>query len=125
MNRILLILILVVLFLSGKKLVTTFLVKPSLIENSDDLPAKIYSPSSASSPVQKPAPVHAPSPAPVHAPAFPPARTVEKQFRCDGRKYCSQMRSCEEAMFFLRNCPDVEMDGDYDGIPCEDQWCRH
>jgi cold shock CspA family protein len=44
-------------------------------------------------------------------------------FRCDGRKHCSQMTSCEEANFFLKNCPGVEMDGDFNGIPCEKQWC--
>lgn len=44
-------------------------------------------------------------------------------FRCDGRQYCSQMTSCEEAKFFLRNCPNVKMDGDGNGIPCEQQWC--
>jgi len=33
-------------------------------------------------------------------------------FRCDGRTYCSQMRSCEEATFFIRNCPGTKMDGD-------------
>lgn len=44
-------------------------------------------------------------------------------FRCDGRQYCSQMTSCAEATFFLRNCPDVRMDGNGDGIPCERQWC--
>ncbi|NJN48198.1 MAG: excalibur calcium-binding domain-containing protein [Candidatus Competibacteraceae bacterium] len=43
--------------------------------------------------------------------------------KCDGRIHCSQMRSCEEATFFLRNCPNVKMDGDNDGIPCENQWC--
>lgn len=43
--------------------------------------------------------------------------------RCDGRKFCSQMRSCEEAKYFLANCPGTEMDGDRDGIPCEKQWC--
>jgi Excalibur calcium-binding domain len=47
------------------------------------------------------------------------------QFRCDGRTHCSQMRSCEEATFFLRNCPNVKMDGDNDGIPCEQQWCKN
>jgi hypothetical protein len=46
-------------------------------------------------------------------------------FRCDGRIYCSQMHSCEEATFFLRNCPGVKMDGEGDGIPCEKQWCGH
>lgn len=45
------------------------------------------------------------------------------QFSCDGREYCSQMTSCEEAMLFLRNCPGVKMDGNNDGIPCERQWC--
>lgn len=45
-------------------------------------------------------------------------------FSCDGRKYCSQMTSCAEATFFLKNCPGVQMDGDHDGVPCEQQWCR-
>ena len=44
-------------------------------------------------------------------------------FRCDGRTHCSQMTSCDEAKFFLRNCPGTQMDGDGDGIPCEKQWC--
>jgi cold shock CspA family protein len=43
--------------------------------------------------------------------------------RCDGRIYCSQMTSCAEAKFFLKNCPDTRMDGDNDGVPCEQQWC--
>lgn len=43
--------------------------------------------------------------------------------RCDGRQYCSQMSSCAEAKFFLKHCPGVQMDGDGDGIPCEQQWC--
>ena len=45
------------------------------------------------------------------------------RWRCDGRTHCSQMTSCAEATFFLRNCPNVAMDGDSDGIPCERQWC--
>ncbi|MCB1919311.1 MAG: excalibur calcium-binding domain-containing protein [Candidatus Competibacteraceae bacterium] len=40
-------------------------------------------------------------------------------FRCDGRVYCSQMTSRAEAEFFIRNCPNTKMDGDRDGIPCE------
>lgn len=46
-----------------------------------------------------------------------------KAFRCDGRQHCSQMTSCEEARYFLANCPNVKMDGDRDGEPCEEQWC--
>jgi hypothetical protein len=34
------------------------------------------------------------------------------------------MTSCEEAEYFLRNCPGVQMDGNNDGEPCEQQWCR-
>jgi len=44
-------------------------------------------------------------------------------FRCDGRTHCSQMTSCAEATYFLRNCPGVKMDGNNDGVPCEQQWC--
>ncbi|MFN2513735.1 MAG: excalibur calcium-binding domain-containing protein, partial [Pyrinomonadaceae bacterium] len=31
--------------------------------------------------------------------------------------------SCEEATFYIQNCPGTEMDGDGDGVPCESQWC--
>jgi hypothetical protein len=33
------------------------------------------------------------------------------------------MTSCDEARYFLANCPGVKMDGNGDGIPCEQQWC--
>jgi len=52
--------------------------------------------------------------------ALPPA----SQYKCDGRVHCSQMTSCEEATYFLRNCPGVKMDGNNDGVPCEQQWCK-
>ncbi|MDO9468011.1 MAG: cold shock domain-containing protein [Thiobacillus sp.] len=63
--------------------------------------------------------------------AGPRDSPVSVAFRCDGRTYCSQMTSCAEAKFFLRNCPNVKMDGDRngrgrgrgDGVPCEQQWC--
>lgn len=45
--------------------------------------------------------------------------------QCDGRQHCSQMTSCEEATWFLQNCPNTKMDGEGDGIPCENQWCGH
>ncbi|MAD73420.1 MAG: calcium-binding protein [Rheinheimera sp.] len=44
---------------------------------------------------------------------------AKQNFRCDGRQHCSQMNSRAEAEYFLRNCPDTKMDGDRDGIPCE------
>jgi hypothetical protein len=48
--------------------------------------------------------------------------TPSSSYRCDGRQHCSQMRSYDEALFFIRNCPNTKMDGDGDGIPCERQF---
>lgn len=45
-------------------------------------------------------------------------------YECDGREYCSQMTSYEEAKFFIKNCPNTKMDGDNDGEPCESQFSR-
>lgn len=52
-------------------------------------------------------------------PAYGDRIPAATQFKCDGRQYCSQMHSRAEAEFFLHNCPNVKMDGDGDGIPCE------
>jgi cold shock CspA family protein/Tfp pilus assembly protein PilE len=60
------------------------------------------------------------------APSTPPVQTYNaspvtatQKFSCDGRQHCSQMRSLEEARWFVRNCPNTKMDGDNDGEPCE------
>nr|WP_255584349.1 excalibur calcium-binding domain-containing protein [Duganella sp. sic0402] len=50
-------------------------------------------------------------------------RGVGPAYSCDGRKYCSEMRSCGDAKDFFKHCPTVKMDGDNDGISCENQWC--
>jgi len=44
-------------------------------------------------------------------------------FSCNGKVYCSEMTSCEEARFYQNNCPGTKIDGDGDGVPCESQWC--
>jgi cold shock CspA family protein len=44
-------------------------------------------------------------------------------FSCDGRTQCHQMASCTEAKWFINNCPGTTMDGDHDGIPCENSHC--
>ena len=49
---------------------------------------------------------------------------VPAGFTCDGRSHCSQMTSCREATLFLQNCPGMQMDGNGDGVPCEQQWCN-
>lgn len=45
-----------------------------------------------------------------------------EQFQCQGKVWCSEMSSYEEAVFYLNNCPGTKMDGDGDGIPCERQF---
>lgn len=45
-------------------------------------------------------------------------------FSCQGKRYCSQMTSCKEARFYLKNCPNTKIDGDNDGVPCKSQWCN-
>lgn len=59
----------------------------------------------------------------VVVPTQPQQRAVSPSFNCDGRRYCSQMTSCEEAKFFVQNCGGGEMDGDNDGVPCEREVC--
>jgi hypothetical protein len=71
---------------------------------------------------EKPSNLPLPTAAPAPALAAPDA--PHAAYRCDGRTYCSQMHSCAEANYFLANCPGVKMDGDGDGIPCEEQWCH-
>lgn len=56
---------------------------------------------------------------------FETAQPAPAIFRCDGRRYCSEMTSCKEAKLFLKNCPGMAMDGNGDGVPCEQQWCTH
>ena len=53
------------------------------------------------------------------APRVQPIRNETSSYKCDGREYCSQMRSLEEANWFIRHCPNTKMDGDHDGEPCE------
>ena len=50
---------------------------------------------------------------------------VDGRYKCRGKIYCSEMTSCAEAKFYLRNCPGTKMDGNNDGVPCEKQWCGH
>ncbi len=53
----------------------------------------------------------------------PQSSMDSSNFTCDGRTRCTQMTSCEEATFFIENCPNTKMDGNKDGVPCESQWC--
>lgn len=41
------------------------------------------------------------------------------KFKCDGRVYCSEMRSYEEAIYFHRYCRGTKLDGNGNGKICE------
>lgn len=41
-------------------------------------------------------------------------------FSCGSKRYCGEMASCAEARFYLRECGLTHLDGDSDGVPCED-----
>ena len=55
--------------------------------------------------------------------SFSKTNNVGDRYACSGKIYCSEMTSCEEAKFYLRNCPGTKVDGNNDGVPCERQWC--
>ncbi len=54
-----------------------------------------------------------------------PTPTDTTHYSCAGKTMCTEMVSCNEAKFYLKNCPNVNIDGDLDGIPCEEQWCHN
>lgn len=56
---------------------------------------------------------------------MPMYETATPRFQCEaGKTHCSHMSSCAEATFYIQHCPNTQMDGDGDGIPCERQWCN-
>lgn len=62
----------------------------------------------------------------ISQPTQTPANTASgQQFSCDDRTHCSEMRSYEEAVYFINHCPDTKMDGNNDGEPCESQFGQH
>jgi len=48
-----------------------------------------------------------------------PQKKANSEFKCEGKTKCGQMRSCEEARFYLTQCGVRRLDRDKDGIPCE------
>jgi cold shock CspA family protein len=53
------------------------------------------------------------------------ALQANARFQCEASKSsCSHMTSCAEAFFYQERCGISVMDGDRDGIPCEQQWCN-
>jgi len=48
-----------------------------------------------------------------------PLSSQSQKYHCAGKVHCSEMDSCAEARYYLRHCPNVKIDGDGDGKPCE------
>ena len=47
-------------------------------------------------------------------------RLVAQSYSCQPRRTCSQISSCDEANWYLANCPwGGRLDRDKDGVPCE------
>jgi len=36
---------------------------------------------------------------------------IDGRYTCSGKTHCSQMTSCAEAKFYIRNCPNTKMVG--------------
>lgn len=62
------------------------------------------------------APVSA-APTTVKAPDSGPAASG---FTCGAKRYCREMASCAEAIFYMKECGLTRLDGDNDGVPCEE-----
>ncbi len=52
-----------------------------------------------------------------------PSASGTPAFTCGGKRYCREMSSCEEAIFYLQRCGLKRLDGNGDGIPCN-RLCR-
>jgi hypothetical protein len=98
---------------------------PVVAPDAEAAPARLV----PAAPEAEPAPPGTVRVVPRSTPAAAPASSVPilpraaEEFSCDGRTRCSQMRSCEEATWFINHCPGTKMDGDRDGVPCEEQHC--
>lgn len=42
-----------------------------------------------------------------------------RDFTCGNKTKCGEMISCEEAMYYLKECGLNRLDGNSDGVPCE------
>lgn len=69
----------------------------------------------------KRADARSPTPAPAPGSEAPGRRGAG--FSCGPKRLCSQMSSCEEARFHLKQCRTPRLDSDADGVPCE-SLCR-
>jgi hypothetical protein len=65
----------------------------------------------------------APRAIPPSAPSSRSNEPSDSARACGSKRYCGQMTSCDEAMFYFLRCGVTRLDGDGDGVPCE-KLCR-
>ena len=57
------------------------------------------------------------------APATPlqakPTVLATEDYTCGSKRHCAQMRSCDEAYFYLSHCRVKSLDRNADGVPCK------
>ena len=100
------------------------LTTPAVVNTPVRLPTKA-APDPEPTRIQIRTPVRAPVRTPVRTPVRAPViREDFSGYSCQGKQHCGQMTSCKEARFYLKNCPNMKVDGDGDGVPCERQWCK-
>ena len=52
-----------------------------------------------------------------------PLELIKPAYSCGQKSKCPQMKSCEEALFYLNECGVKRLDYDKDTIPCEKTHC--
>lgn len=55
----------------------------------------------------------------IHAAMNPLQAVAARDYACGSKHRCAQMRSCDEARFFLARCGVKSLDNNGDGVPCE------
>jgi len=62
---------------------------------------------------------HAADAPPITPHAKDPSMRAYEVYTCGSKSHCSQMRSCNEAYFYLSRCGLGSLDTNRDGVPCE------
>jgi Excalibur calcium-binding domain len=59
-------------------------------------------------------------PGPMSTPVPFDGSPLAQTWSCTPRRTCKQITTCDEAVWYLKNCTwGQKLDGDSDGIPCE------
>lgn len=45
---------------------------------------------------------------------------IGEEYSCGTKQFCTEMNNCDEAMYYYEACNVSSLDGDKDGVPCEE-----